>query len=207
VTGDMMPYVRLGIQAAVERGFVRSGDLNKYYVGGMNIGWEISGLNIGTMEIGNFSLKQYTAQNPKPYEFNQDHDTEGWLRISDLNQFNNGPSNGKWILSSFGNDPQLLSPVLMIDTSIVKKIIINMVTDRLADNHFQLFWSINSVGLFSENDSISIQMMNDGNWREYILDLSNNSNWDGITRRLRIDLVQKGNGAAFGIDYIRFAAR
>jgi len=64
VTGDMMPYVRLGLQAAVERGFVRSGDLNKYYVGGMNIGWEVTGLNIGTIEIANLSLKQYTAQNP-----------------------------------------------------------------------------------------------------------------------------------------------
>jgi hypothetical protein len=64
VTGDMMPYVRLGLQAGVERGFFNSMDLNKYYVGGMNIGWEVSGLNVGTMQIRNLSLKQYTAQNP-----------------------------------------------------------------------------------------------------------------------------------------------
>jgi len=207
VTGDMMPFVRLGLQAAIERGFLNSSDLSKYHVGGMNIGWEVTGLNNGTIEIGNFSLKQYTAQNPKSYEFNRDGDTEGWTTISDLNQSTNGPLNGQWILSPIGTDPQLLSPTLMIDTSVVKKIIINMANDHLSDNHFQLFWSTDDEGLFSENDSIWIEMKNDGGWEEYILDLSNNLKWNGIVRRLRIDPVRQGNGAGFGIDYIRFGAR
>lgn len=205
VTGDMMPFVRLGLQAAVERGFLNSNDLSKYHVGGMNMGWEVTGLNNGTIEIGNFSLKQYTAQNPKSYEFNYDGDTEGWIPISDLNQFTNGPLNGQWILVPIGNDPQLLSPILLIDTSIVKKIIINMANDHGFDNHLQLFWSADNEGLFNENDSIWIEMKNDGEWREYILDLSNNEKWNGIIRRLRIDPVQQGNGDGFGIDYIRFA--
>jgi hypothetical protein len=207
VTGDMMPFVRLGLQAAVERGFLNSTDLSKYYVGGMNIGWEVTGLNNGTIEIGNFSLKQYTAQNPKSYEFNYDGDTEGWKPISDLNQYTNGPLNGQWILLPIGNDPQLLSPILMIDTSIVKKIIINMANDHLSNNHFQLFWSRDDEGLFNEDASIWIEMKNDGGWKEYIVDLSTNSNWNGIVRRLRIDPVEEGNGGGFGIDYIRFAAR
>jgi hypothetical protein len=206
VTGDMMPFVRLGLQAAVERGFLNSTDLNKYYVGGMNIGWEVTGLNNGTIEIGNFSLKQYTAQNPKSYEFNSDGNTEGWTAISDLNQHTNGPLNGQWILVPIGNDPQLLSPTLMIDTSIVKKIIINMANDHLSDNHFQLFWSIDNEGVFNENESIWIEMENDGEWEEYVLDLSKNINWNGIVRRIRIDPIREGNGAGFGIDYIRFAA-
>jgi hypothetical protein len=205
VSGDMMPFVRLGLQAAVDRGFLHSTDLSRYYVGGMNLGWEVTGLNNGTIEIGNFSLKQHTAQNPKSYEFNRDEDTEGWTRISDLNQHTNGPLNGKWILSPIGNDPQLLSPTLMIDTSIVKKIIINIANDHLPDDHLQLFWSTSTESLFSEMNSIWIQTKNDGGWRDYVLDLSTNSDWQGIIRRIRIDPVRKGNGAGFGIDYIRFA--
>jgi len=49
-------------------------------------------------------------------------------------------------------------------------------------------------------------MKNDGGWEEYIVDLSTNSNWNGIVRRLRIDPVEEGNDGGFGIDYIRFAA-
>jgi hypothetical protein len=95
----------------------------------------------------------------------------------------------------------------MIDTSIVKKIIINMANDHLSDNHFQLFWSVDDEGLFNEDDSIWVEMKNDGGWSEYVLDLSSNSRWNGIVRRLRIDPIRYGNGAGFGIDYIRFAAR
>ncbi|CAF1367809.1 unnamed protein product [Adineta steineri] len=206
VTGDMMPFARLGLQEAIKRGFLKSTDLSKYYVGGMNIGWEVTGLNNGTIEIGSFSLKQYTAQNPKSYEFNSDGDTEGWKRVTDLNQYTNGPFNGKWILSPVGNDPQLLSPIIMIDTAVVKKIIIKMSNDHLPDDSLQLFWSTDATGPFNENNSIWIQVINDGKWREYILDFCNNSKWINIVRRLRIDPVRKGDGAGFGIDYIRFAA-
>ncbi|CAF1367791.1 unnamed protein product [Adineta steineri] len=185
VTGDMMPFARLGLQEAIKRGFFKSTDLSKYYVGGMNIGWEVTGLNNGTIEIGNF---------------------KGWKRVTDLNQYTNGPLNGKWILSPVGTDPQLLSPVIMIDTTVVKKIIIKMSNDHLPDDSFQLFWSTDATGSFNENNSIWIQVINDGGWREYILDFSNNSKWINIVRRLRIDPVRKGDGAGFGIDYIRFAA-
>jgi hypothetical protein len=201
VTGDMMPFVRLGLQAAVERGFLNSNDLKKYHVGGMNIGWEVTGLNNGTIEIGNFSLKQYTAQNPKSYEFNYDGDAEGWRQVTDLNQDMNNPSNGKWVLSLSDNQFYLLSPIIMIDTSIVKKIIINMTC-----NNFRLFWSTKSDGIFNEDHSILIQMRNDEKWSEYVLDLSNNSNWNGMIRRLRIDPLWKLDDGEFGIDYIRFAS-
>jgi hypothetical protein len=166
----------------------------------MNIGWEVTGLNNGTIEIGNFSLKQYTAQNLKSYEFNDDGDTEGWKAISDIDENANGPLNGKWTFISNGNDLQLLSPMLTIDALIVKKIIINVFNNHLSDNHLQLFWSVNEEELFNEDDSIAIEMKSGGRWSEYVLDLSNNSRWNGIIRQLRIDPI-------FGIDYIRFAPR
>lgn len=201
VSGDMMPFVRLGLQAAVERGFLNSTDLKKYYVGGMNIGWEMTGLNDGTIEIGALSLKQYTAQNPKSYEFNFDGDSEGWKASSNLNQHIDGPRDGRWILEPTEDGSYIISPSMMIDTSIVKKVVINMITD----NNVQLFWSKNNEDSFDENDSIWIEVKNDGKWHEYVLDLSKHSRWNSIVRQFRIDLVQHGHGAGFGIDYIRFA--
>ncbi|UJR18216.1 hypothetical protein I4U23_005117 [Adineta vaga] len=197
INGDMMPFVRLGLEAAVQRGFLNSTDLSKYYVGGMNIGWEVTGLNNGTIEIGNFSLKQYTAQNPKSYEFNQDGNTEGWKTRLNSNK----PLNGKWFLSLEDENFYLLSPEIMIDTSIVKKIIINMNYNKI-----QIFWSRNIEESFNKNDRILIEMKNNEKWKEYIIDLSKNSKWYGIVRRLKIEPIQKGNNIEFGIDYIRFAS-
>jgi hypothetical protein len=90
--------------------------------------------------------------------------------------------------------------MLTIDALIVKKIIINVFNNHLSDNHLQLFWSVNEEELFNEDDSIAIEMKSGGRWSEYVLDLSNNSRWNGIIRQLRIDPI-------FGIDYIRFAPR
>jgi len=195
VTGDMMPFVRLGLQAAFERQFLNSTDLNKYYVGGMNIGWEVTGLNNGTIEIGDFSLKQYTAQNPKSYEFNHNGDTEGWTVSSNINT----PSNGLWILPVKNNDVQLLSPIFMLDTSVVKTLLIN------TNSSFRLFWSTNTVGLFDEMDSIVIDTKNNTNWHEHIINLSENINWKGVVRRLRLDPLSNDLVSSFGINYIRFA--
>ncbi|CAF3373137.1 unnamed protein product [Rotaria sp. Silwood2] len=207
VSGDMMPFVRLGLQAAVERGFLRSNNLSKYYVGGMNVGWEITGLNIGTIELASVSLKQYTAQNPRSYEFNRDGNTEGWTPVSDVEQLTNGPQNGQWMLRPKGSDPQLLSPLLMLDTTVVKKLIIRIATGELSEEYLQVFWSTNNMAnSFTESASFSIQIKPDDNWQEYTLDLSSNINWYGIVRRLRIDPVRTGNGSNFDIDYIRFAS-
>ncbi|CAF1393077.1 unnamed protein product [Adineta ricciae] len=200
VTGNMMPFVRLGLEAAVERGFLNSTDLSKYYVGGMNIGWEVTGLNNGTIEIGNFSLKQYTAQNPKSYEFNQDGDTEGWKLAFNSNKSGSNPSNGKWILSLPNEYSYVSSPEVMIDTSVVKKVII-----RTNYNMLQLHWTRNHKELFNKNDRFRSELENDGKCKEHILDLSNHPHWYGIVRRFRIDSVRQDNITDFIIDYIRFS--
>lgn len=204
VTGDMIPFVRLGLQAAVERGYLNSTDLHKYYVGGMNVGWEVTGLNNGTIEIGNFSLKQYTPQNPKSYEFNRDGDAEGWT--SSLASNGRGPVNGKWILVWKGNDHRLISPTLRIDASVVKKIIVKTVIDGLSSHYLQLRWSTEAEEVFDERNSQGMEVKNDGLWREFVFDMSNDHRWNGIVRRLQIHAVHRSNrNREWGVDYIRFA--
>ncbi|CAF1564897.1 unnamed protein product [Rotaria magnacalcarata] len=207
VGGDMLPFVQLGLQAAVQRGFLRSNDLSRYYVGGMNVGWEITGLNIGTIELANISLTQYTAQNPRSYEFNFDRNQEGWTTVFDVEQFVNSPQNGRWMLRPKGSDPQILSPPLMLDTTVVTKLIIRISNGKQSEEQLQVFWNTNNIAnSFSESASFSINIKPDDSWHEYTLNLSSNTNWHGIVRRLRIDPVRSGNGDHFGIDYIRFAS-
>ncbi|CAF5006667.1 unnamed protein product, partial [Rotaria socialis] len=188
-------------------GFLRSNDLSRYFVGGMNVGWEITGLNIGTIELANVSLTQYTAQNPRSYEFNFDRNNEGWTIVSYVEQFANSPQNGQWMLRPKGSDPQILSPPLMLDTTVVKKLIIRISNGKKSEEQLQVFWNTNNIAnSFSESASFSINIKPDDSWHEYTLDLSSNTNWYGIVRRLRIDPVRSGNGDHFGIDYIRFAS-
>lgn len=178
ITGNMMPFVKLGIQAAFQRHFLNSTDLKKYYVGGMNIGWEVTGLNNGTIQYQNLSLKQYTAQNPYSYEFKHNKHMEGWEIV-------------------YEHHLQLLSPVLMIDTFVVKKIVISIDFD-----YFQIFWTNDAEGLFNEYENQPIEVNNNG---EYVIDLSKHEKWIGIVRRLRIDFHRNRNNTAVSIDYIRFA--
>lgn len=201
INGDMMPFVRLGLEAAVERGFLNSTDLSKYYVGGMNVGWEVTGLNNGTIEIGNFSLRQYTAQNPRSYEFNQDGNAEGWkANIFQPNTSIHKPLNGKWVFPSVDEGFHLLSPDMVVDAAVVKKIIINTNNSK-----FQLRWTRVTDGSFSGKGSIYRVLKNDRNWTEHVIDLSNNRTWHGIIRRLRIETIREDNNTEFGIDYVRFS--
>lgn len=201
VNGDMMPFVRLAIQAAVDRGFLHSNDLSRYFVGGMNLGWEVTGLNIGTVEIGSLSLKQYTSETPRSYEFSAENDSEGWQ----TNEINRGVLNGKWILEVQGDDPQIISPILSINATVVKKIFIRLINDRLPNDRCQIFWNFDETEFFSEERSVWLNIKNDGNWNEYVIDLTGNRNWRGLIRRIRIDPVEFGNGRNLTLDYIRFS--
>jgi hypothetical protein len=206
VSGDMMPFVNLALQTAVNRSFFKSDDLSNFYVANMNMGWEMFGLNNGAIEVAQLSLKQYTPQNPKSFEFNKDKDTEGWTRKWDLGQQTDGPLNGIWVLLPIGDDPQLLSPILNLDASVVKRVVVRALNSPGNDDQMQLFWSSTSDdNSFSEEASCWIQIPSDGVWGQYILDPSNNTLWKNTIRRLRLDPVRAGNGSLWELDHIRFA--
>lgn len=58
--GDILPYAQKAVEIAYEEGLVASGRLHDYTVGGMNIGYELTGLNISTFQFRNLSLKAST---------------------------------------------------------------------------------------------------------------------------------------------------
>jgi len=71
VNGDILPNIKLGLQEAWNQGFLSdSQDFADYYIGGMNIGWEVTGLNNASMQLRNYGLSARTVQ------FNDDVNTK-----------------------------------------------------------------------------------------------------------------------------------
>lgn len=57
VQGDLYPHILRGLKEAWKRGaLTESKNINDYYIGAMNMGWEVSGLNNVAMGIKNFSI-------------------------------------------------------------------------------------------------------------------------------------------------------
>ncbi len=57
--GDILPFAKRSVEIAFRKGILKSKDLSDYKIGGVNIGYELSGLNITTMEFKNLSLKMF----------------------------------------------------------------------------------------------------------------------------------------------------
>ncbi|MDR6899999.1 hypothetical protein [Rhizobium miluonense] len=57
--GDVLPFAKRSVQFAFEKGLLKSQDLTDYSIGGINIGYELTGLNIATFQFRNLSLKAF----------------------------------------------------------------------------------------------------------------------------------------------------
>ncbi|SER56933.1 hypothetical protein [Rhizobium sp. NFR03] len=60
--GDILPYAIRSIEIAYRKGLLKSNDISDYKIGGLNIGYELSGLNIATLQIRNLSLKMFSKK-------------------------------------------------------------------------------------------------------------------------------------------------
>lgn len=74
---DLYPYAIKALEEAWQRGYLSaSQDLADYKLGGMNMGWELPGMNIGEMKIRNLSLiasnepTDVTGNTVNEYRFN-----------------------------------------------------------------------------------------------------------------------------------------
>ncbi len=54
--GDLLPHIIAGLKEAVRRGFLDSDNLADYKIGGMNMGWEVFGLEIAAMRLDGLKL-------------------------------------------------------------------------------------------------------------------------------------------------------
>jgi hypothetical protein len=55
--GDLLPHVRAALREAWKRGYLlQSRNLSDYGIGGMNLGWEMPGLNDASLQIRNYQV-------------------------------------------------------------------------------------------------------------------------------------------------------
>ncbi len=200
---DILPDIRKALLEAWKRGYLKGSHLlSDYRLGGMNIGWEIPGLNDAEMKVRELSLryeKKSTAL--RVFNFNKNGDTEGWTAIN-MKDSNGGPVGGKWVLQVPGGDPQIISPVLKLDAATHKKIYITFANDHNPASVLKVYWERFGSRGFRESWSASIPVKNSGGWYNLTLDMSKYPAWAGEIWRIRIDPVVQGNGHSVGFDRI-----
>ncbi len=70
------------------------------------------------------------------------------------------------------------------------------------DDHAQLFWAT-ATSSQSEGNSVHFAVVDDGQFHDYELDMSESPQWRGLITSLRFDPSAK-LGATFALDFIRF---
>ena len=202
---DLLPHIRLALQEAWERGYLpHSNKLSDYRIGGMNLGWEIPGLNNTEFQISDLSLT-YQRQSVAEirFDFNNNGDSEGW--VAENAQVSPGsPSGGLWELTIPGDDPSVGSPLLRFDAASYSTLAITVANDGnpAASSTMQVFWTRFGSPNFGEANSAAVFITNDGTLSTYIFDLSAHPGWTGEITKLRIDPILSGNGNTVRFDSI-----
>ncbi len=202
---DLLPHIRLALQEAWSRGYLAaSQNMSDYRIGGMNLGWEIPGLNNTELELDNLSLL-YTIDTPEEqrFDFLVNGNLEGWTAVN-AQTTPGSPMNGLWELTVPGADPALLSPPLNLQASSISSLAITLANagNPAAGAAMQVFWSVAGGTGFSEANSVAIAISNDGNQATYTFDMSVQSGWVGQISQIRIDPIAFGDGNKVIVDSV-----
>ena len=202
---DLLPAIRDALTRAWENGFLTGSNyLSDYRIGGMNIGWEVPGLNNVEMRVKNLSLiYEKKAVQAIVFNFNTNGDREGWTAVN-IEELFDGPQNGSWLFKVGANTPMLTSPELNIEASTHKHIKIVIANDHnpAETSILKLYWDRFGEKGFREVWSKTIAINNGGGFQTITIDMNNTIGWEGEIHSLRIDPILSGNGNGVGIDSI-----
>ena len=204
-SGDLMPAMRDALTRAWANGFLTGSNvLSDYRIGGMNIGWEVSGLNNVSMRVKDLSLR-YTKRPVKPvvFDFNTDGDREGWT-LTNANEITQGPKDGVWIFSVPGAEPMLLSPELSIEAATHPILRVKMANDHgpIDKSYIKVYWDRFGDRGLREAWNRMAKVSNGGGTETVTIDMSKSPGWVGEIHQIRVDPVLGGNGNGVLIDEI-----
>ncbi len=131
------------------------------------------------------------------WEFNTDGDLEGWVPNGQLNVEVKG---GILAGESTGHDPILQGSGIEVEADSTRLLSIRMRAS--ADDRAQVFWGTTVSGQ-SEANSARFDVVGDGQFHEYEIDLGESRKWRGLVVSLRFDPAGKP-GVQFAVDWIRF---
>ncbi len=120
------------------------------------------------------------------WAFDTDGDTEGWVQESGIGRF--AATSGNLTLESIDGDPYIVSGPTTIPASY-DTMIITMRVSEGPSTVGQVFFLTDTDPNWDEANSLAFDVIADGEFHDYALDLSTVGGWDGIIKRLRIDPV------------------
>ena len=147
------------------------------------------------MGLGPYDLPPVVAKTA--WEFNTDGKMEGWSANGDVAglEVKGGLLEGR----STGRDPILQVPGIQVEADCTHRLSFRMRSDR--NQRVQVFWAT-TVAAMSGEASLGIDVVGDGQFHEYQLDLAKSPHWRGVVNILRIDPAT-GPGVKFAFDYVR----
>jgi hypothetical protein len=119
------------------------------------------------------------------------------------------PSNGYYEVNLVGNDPQVVGPLTAFRAESVSKLYISaayhLSDPSAAGNVAQLFWRTDTTPDFSEDQSIRFNIIPDGQYHTYELDLASSPAYHDLIAQLRFDpVIGAGNGDFVDIAYVSY---
>ena len=139
-------------------------------------------------------------------EFDYDGALDGWTFNAGI--INNVTSGSTFSALTASNDPVLQRGGLSADTDIYDTLEIRIALDPLSTSRMEIFWGTNTFPGPAGGQSVSLvnELIRDGNFHTYRINMADEAAWDGNLNLLRLDPLADGDAAAgrsFEIDYVR----
>ena len=154
------------------------------------------------------------ATNITRWDFNTTGNMEGWRPTSDQYGVTAkcfSVNNGAFVIQprETNPDPGIISPPLVnIDAGSFRTVKLR-VASLAPDGQAKIYFATDAAASnFSEDKSVSFTIVNDGQWRELSVDMSQNSSWTGAITAIRIDPSVAGSSGddSIGFDYIELSS-
>jgi hypothetical protein len=124
---------------------------------------------------------------PTPWRFETDGDVEGWLAENQLVSFIAEAGN-LW-MESTGDDPYIVSPPITVPADEYNRLGIRMEVSAGGSTGGQLFFITDADSEWNEDKSLIFDVIGDGEYHDYVLDMSSVKGWDGVITQMRLDPV------------------
>jgi hypothetical protein len=133
------------------------------------------------------------------WEFETDGDVEGWIPENHIRGFDTLA--GSLSMQSSGDDPYLVSAPVEFPASNYGQVSITMKVSSGEATIGQVFFTTNDDPFWDEAKSLVFDVISDGEFHTYDLDMSTVSGWRGLVLNLRLDPVGSA-GRTIEIDRI-----
>ena len=138
---------------------------------------------------------------PISWRFENDGDVEGWLAENELASFN--VLAGNLSMQSTGDDPFMFSPLITVPADDYNRLGIRMKVSSGGSTGGQLFFVTDADPDWDEGKSLLFDVASDGDYHDYVLDMSTIKRWGGLITQMRFDPVGS-QGRVIEIDIIAF---